>query len=461
MRKFNIFTVFLISALIILSFGIPPASALSEPDIDAAAALLVETSSEKILYEHNKEGRVAPGSIAKVMTLLLAVSEVENGQAALTDNITVSETFLNGLPEDAPGQDIKPGEIMSYQDLMYCAFIASADDACSILAETIGGSVAGFVRKMNEKAKELGCNNTRFRNPGGLPDPNQYTTAWDQFLILKEAIGHPLFLQIAGTVSYTAKADEDSPERSLTNSNHMLRSGNPYYYSACIAGKTASSIEYGSSLVTFAVSGDLSMISVVFGVKAGGADSGTDDDACFSETIRLLEWGTSSFKWHDIVKQNEVVASEEINLAKGIGRIDLTPSKTITVLARSDLAADDIAREIVVYAEAEEKVLTAPIRKGDILGEMTVSINGAFADKVKLVAAQDAELDRGEFIKNEIRETLSIFWVQLVIVLVVLFIGFYIWLVIRDWRRRRARKRQMEEAKRRIIDERQRRMIRK
>ena len=208
MKKIKIFTVFLIIVILAAS----PASALPALEIEAYAVLLAEMKSGNILWEYNKDIRVAPGSIAKVMTVLLAVLEVEEGRASLDDSVDASESFLSGLDENTVTQNIKPGETISYRDLLYCAYLASANDACNILAEEVSGSIRGFVRKMNEKAEELGCRNTYFMNPGGLADPGQYTSAWDQYLIFKEAVGHPLFLEIAGGV-LCFTGDADSPER--------------------------------------------------------------------------------------------------------------------------------------------------------------------------------------------------------------------------------------------------------
>lgn len=461
MRKLKIFTVFLIIVILTALLASPIASALPAPDIEADAMILAEIKSGNILWERNKDIRVAPGSIAKVMTVLLAVLEVEDGQAGLDDSVTASESFLSGLDENAVTQNIKPGETISYRDLLYCAYLTSANDACNILAEEVSGSIRGFVRKMNEKAKELGCRNTYFMNPGGLADPGQYTSAWDQYLIFKEAVGHPLFLEIAGKESYVSKSDADSPERILVNPNLMLQQESGHHYKYCIAGKTASSSEYGSSFVAYADNGELSLISVVFGVKSAEGDRESNASKCFSETQRLLEWGMSNFAWRDIVNEKEIAAYEDIALAKGMETIGLRPAAPITVLTRKDLTAQDIEKDIIIYGKAEGKVLSAPVKKGEILGEIRVSIDGTACGQAHLVAAHDAELDKSAFIRSEVTDTLSLFWVQLVIFLVVAFIVYYIWLVIRDFRRRYEKKRRAEENRRKMMEYRQKQTIKK
>jgi D-alanyl-D-alanine carboxypeptidase (penicillin-binding protein 5/6) len=457
MKKIKIFTVFLIIVILAAS----PASALPALEIEAYAVLLAEMKSGNILWEYNKDIRVAPGSIAKVMTVLLAVLEVEEGRASLDDSVDASESFLSGLDENTVTQNIKPGETISYRDLLYCAYLASANDACNILAEEVSGSIRGFVRKMNEKAEELGCRNTYFMNPGGLADPGQYTSAWDQYLIFKEAVGHPLFLEIAGRASYVSQSDADSPERVLVNPNLMLQRESGHHYAHCVAGKTAHSSEYGSSFVAYADNGELSLISVVFGVKSAEGDRESNASECFSETQRLLEWGMSNFAWRDIVTENEIAAYEDIALAKGIEMIGLKPAAPITILARNDLTAQDIEKDIIIYGKAEGKVLSAPVKKGEILGEISVSIDGTACGQTHLVAAHDAKLDKSAFIRSEIADTLSLFWVQLVIFLLVVFAAYYIWLVMRDFRRRREKKRRAEEHRRKMIEYRRKQTIKK
>jgi D-alanyl-D-alanine carboxypeptidase (penicillin-binding protein 5/6) len=461
MIKLKIFTVFLAAVTLAALLVSPAASALSAGDVAADAVLVIETKSGKILCERNKDIRVAPGSIAKVMTLLLTVLEIESGQAGRDDIVTASDTFLNGLGENDAKQDITPGETISCRDLMYCAYIASANDACNILAEEIGGSITGFVRKMNAKAEELGCRDTHFTNPGGLSDPGQYTSAWDQYLIFKEAVSHPLFVEIAGTASYKAPADDDSPERSFMNPNLMLQEQSTYFYRYCAAGKTASSNEYGSSLVSYAANDELSLIAVVFGVKSDEGDSASDAAKSFSETIRLLDWAISGFAWHDIVNEYDILANEQVTLAEKTDTIDLKPTTSITILARKDLTAADIRKDVVIFGQAEGKVLSAPLKKGDILGELTVIVDGEVCARVDLVASRDVSLDRGAFIASQIKETLSILWVRLVIFFLIALMGFYIWLVIRDYRNRREKKRRILEARKQIIEQRKRQKINK
>ena len=122
------------------------------------------------------------------MTALLTLEAIEDGVLTMDQEITANASALDGLPSDGSTANIKAGETMSVRNLLYCMMVISANEACTILAEAISGSVPAFVEKMNEKAEELGCENTHFVNPNGLHDPQHYTSAWDMYLITRAAM---------------------------------------------------------------------------------------------------------------------------------------------------------------------------------------------------------------------------------------------------------------------------------
>jgi len=144
-----------------------------------------------------------------------------------------------------------------------------------------------------------------------------------------------------------------------------------------------------------------------------------------------------------------------VELGDGADFVNLHPSSSIFVLTENDVTPEQFTREITIYSKEAGEPLKAPITAGDILGEMTVYLNGEKCGDVKLMANTDIELMRIEFFKSQLKKTLSNFWVQLILVLFILFIGGYIALVIRYNKIRRARRKKIEEAKRKIIEERQ------
>lgn len=203
-----------------------PAGALSvdEMEVAAVSAILVEGETGEVLFEQNSTARRAPASLTKVMTAMLVIEKIDRGELGAEQTITVSPTALEGLAADGSTQNIKAGEEMSLKDLLYCTLVASANEACNILAETVSGSVDSFVALMNQRAAELGMEGTHYANPHGLHDPDHYTTAYDLWLLAREAMTHPLFRQIVSTVDYYVPPTNLSEQRHFYNTNALLTS---------------------------------------------------------------------------------------------------------------------------------------------------------------------------------------------------------------------------------------------
>ena len=203
------------------------------PDITSTAAVIMEDSTNTIVYAKNMDQVLYPGATVKVMTSLLAL---ENSQ--LTDQVTMTATGVSGVTDGGANISAQLDEVFTMEQCLYAMMLSSANDIALQVAEHIGGSVDAFVQMMNTKASELGCTNTVFTNPTGLPDENQHTTAHDMALIMKAAIDNDTFCTIAGTTSYTIPATNVSGgERVLTNNFSMTNSANAAYSQYCLGGR--------------------------------------------------------------------------------------------------------------------------------------------------------------------------------------------------------------------------------
>lgn len=455
MNKFNIFTVLLIAVTTAAVLFSPLSSALDEPVTKTRSALLVEINSGIVLYQKNKDYKIEPGGAAKAMTLLLAVEAIETGQASLLDKVTPSETFMNNLGEGDTVLGIKPDETMKLEDLLYSAYISAGCDACNIVAEHLAGDMDTFVARMNLKAKQLGCTRTHFVNPCGCNDLQHFTTPWDQYLIFKEAVEYPLFLKIAGESTYKVSTTEFSRERTLKNVNPMLDSNSSHYYDKCVAGSYDPSDAAEGNVISYADNGELALITVLFGLPE--EPDGTARDLIFSETIRLFECGFGGFKWQIVLDEAVIIAREEVELADGAGVVELKPNRSISALARKELTEEEIVKHVVLYGQGGGGNLTAPIGEGALLGEVTVIIEGIARGKAGLVAAHEVGLNERQYMKNQLFMTLGNPWVQVCIGALVLLIIGYIFLVIRDIKKRRERRHVIEETKRKLIEDRKKR----
>lgn len=251
-------------------------------DISSTAAIVMETSTNTVLYSKNADQALYPASAVKVMTCLMAL---EN--SSLDDQVTMTATGVSGVTDGGANISAQLDEVFTMEQCLYAIMVASANDIALQVAEHISGSVEDFVAAMNTRAQELGCTNTVFTNPTGLPDENQHTTAHDMALIMEAAMTNDTFRTIAQTTSYTIPATNVSGgDRVLTNNFTMINSSSDSYYEPCIGGKEGYTEASGSTLVCEASKNNMKLVCVVL----NGASGVTDDEA-----IALLNYGFDNF----------------------------------------------------------------------------------------------------------------------------------------------------------------------
>ncbi|MCL2151354.1 MAG: serine hydrolase [Oscillospiraceae bacterium] len=453
MKKIFIFAITISMALFILNC--PAKAAAPFEDIVATSALLAEADTGAILFDHDMTLQHPADALTKIMTLLLAVSAIENQEANPDELIEMTESAWFDIGKNNSTQNISPGESMTLLDLMYCAYIGGADEACNMIAERIDGNVDAFVEHMNTYANNLGCSNTNFVNTHGQYRSEQYTTAQDQFLIFRDAMGKELFAEISGVYRYTTEGTDTSEARSFTNSNSLLNANGKYYYRYCTAGMVSATYEGGDSFVAYAESDGLSLISVVLGSNVIILEDKSAEMRNLTESRRLFEWGFSEFGWRTILSLNDLVVKAPIIHGAGADFVNLRPETEIRLLLDKDIPDEDFVREIVIYSIEEGETLVAPIEAGTVLGELTLTRNGVNHGTVKLVANTSIELHRLEFVKMRISDVLSNKITRTVVASLTVLIVLYIALVVRYNVIRRKRLRMIAEAKRKLKEERQ------
>ena len=457
MKKIKLLPRILLLCLLLSSLGLP-ALALEEPELSSSYAVLMDADSGRIFCQKDADAKAYPASLTKVMTVLVAVEAVERGEFSLTDSVTASDTCLEGMVDDGSTAGIVPGETMPLQDLLYCALLASANEACNVIAEYIGGSVDAFVEMMNTRAEELGCTGTHFANTHGLPDENHYTTAHDIALIYREAISHDLFAEISGTVSYSVAPTNVSDVRELSNTNSLINQNATfypgYYYEYAKDGKTGHTSAAGYCLVSSAEKNGVHVIAAVLGGQANDNGSGGYNYTNFADSITLYNWAFENFSSREILSSSELITEVNVAMAADDGKATLRPNTVLTAVVANDFDVSSLKRDIVIYSERDGETLEAPIAAGTVLGEITLSLDGDVYGTTQLIAGSSVELSKTQYMKNQIAEVLGMTWVKIVIVALVLALICYIALVVRY---RVLHKRHMRELRRAKL-ERQRRM---
>ena len=409
-------------------------------EVEATAAILVDTTygSLDVLYDQNSHERRYPASITKVMTALLTVEAVDNGQLSLDDWITVGPEVNHEVGSGSSTQNIKEGEAMRLEDVLYCALTASANEACNVLAQAVAGSVADFVDLMNQRAAELGMTGTHFANTHGYHNEDHYTTAYDIAIMCAEAMKHPAFRTIVSSVGHTVPATNLHEARELHETNALVSNfryiGYLYQYATGI--KTGSTPEAGLCLASSASRDGRDLIAVVLGCVREPNTTGSRGMTQFSESRRLLEWGFKNFSRQTVLDSTSLRDEVEVTLSKEANYVGVEPQGVLEATLPTDLDPAAFTREVVLDSQS----VPAPVEKGQVLGHVTVSNGDTVYGTLDLVAT--TSVDRSELLyrQEQIRQFFANSGTKLILaaVLVVAVLVLLRLLVFRKRRRYRA-----------------------
>lgn len=350
-----------------------------EPTVASSAAILVESSTGKILYEKNAYEKMYPASTTKVMTAILILENCD-----LNEMATVSHNAIYSLPSGYVNANLQKGEEISVKDLMYALMVKSANDAAIVLAEHLDGSVESFADRMNAKAAELGCQNTHFVNPNGIHNENHFSTAYDLYLMASYAMKNETFRKYVSTASYTLPSTNLYPttDRVCVTTNDMIRPKSKYYDENVIGVKTGYTTEAKNCLIAASQKDGTELISVIL-------HSGTNAEGLserYVDTAALFDYGFENFAFSDVVEKNAIVKNIEIeNGNKDTKSLDLVAKDTLSGYLAKDVDLESLSPEVNLNEN-----LVAPIARGSVLGSATYSINGE-KYTTELLASHDVE----------------------------------------------------------------------
>lgn len=403
----------------------------SEPlEIEARAAILVDVNSGEVLFEQNADSKQYPASLTKLMTALL-VSE----NCDFDELVEAKSSAFSDLIPAGSSAGLKEGEIMSVENLLYCMLVSSGNDAANVLAEHVAGTLSQFYDMMNQKAAELGCTGTHFANAHGLHDENHYTTARDLYLITRAFVADEALMKIANTVSYVVPATNMTPNQRILNSTNYLISGTStikYIYSPARGIKTGTTTPAGYCLISSAEKNGLYLVSVVLGA---GKDEASGDIMSFVETKRMFEWGFQNYSYQKIVGSGEPIVEIPVEMSQEAETVVAVTQNEISYLMPADFDVENVVITPWIY---EEK-LTAPVTKGQVLGEADVSYGGRSYGRVKLVALTGVERSNFMYSVDKVKGYLTnplFIWIAVAVVAAVVI---YIVVAIILNRKRRLR----------------------
>ena len=355
--------------LILIFLMMVPTFVYADEDVtpNAGSSVLMEVSTGTVLYEKNKDSRVAVASLTKMMAQILILEAVEAGNLTWEEEVKASS---NAAGYGGTQIYLQPGEMMTVKDLMKGISMASANDATVVLAERIAGSEEAFVKMMNDKAKELGLQNTNFVNPTGLDEDNHYSSAYDMALIAIELLKHDKILEFSSV--YEDYLRVDSPNKFwLVNTNKLVR-----FYDGADGLKTGFTDNAGYTMAVTARRDDMRLIAVVLGEEVSKVRN--------AETTALLDYGFNLYKVNLLKKQGDVVDNIKIDRGNK-NSVDVLLGEDITVLSKKS----DTEKKYTEKVNINE--ISLPIKKNDMVGTIDIYDGNNKVGSYSLVAGDDVK----------------------------------------------------------------------
>ena len=333
--------------------------------LDCGAACLIEQSSGLIIYDYNMHEKLRPASVTKIMSLLLIMEALDSGKIQLTDKIPCTEDAAK-MGGSQIWLDVR--ETLTVEEMLKAICVVSANDCVVAMADYLEGSQDAFVKKMNQKAQELGMNDTTFKNCHGIDEDGHLTSAYDIAIMSRELlINHPSITKYT-TIWMDSLRDGKS---SLVNTNKLVRN-----YNGCTGLKTGSTSIALYNLSASATRNNLSLIAVVLKAPTPAIR--------FSNAQKLLDYGFSNYSVTSFGKKGDVIKS--VMIKKGTSSsIDAILENDADILT-SNGSSNDITQEIKL-----DDTINAPVLENQKIGKVEFSVNGNVVSTVNLVSSRDVD----------------------------------------------------------------------
>ncbi len=370
-------TVLLLTMLLLLFYFQPMVTNANENESttdelalaeNASSAILIERDTGKIFYEKNAHEQLPPASMTKMMTLILIMEALDDEKITLTEKVRVSEYAAS-----MGGSQIflEEGEEMTVEDLLKGIAMASGNDASVALAERIAGSEAAFVTMMNEKAKELGLENTRFQNPTGLPAEDHYSTAYDMSIIAKDLLKHEEITTYTSVYEdYLRKGTED--EFWLVNTNKLVK-----FYDGVDGLKTGYTSEAKYCLTATAKKDNMRVIAVALGAESTKARN--------QAVTQMFDYAFSQYKTEQLYEGQQAVT--KISMVKADkDEVDVITEDAVSIVLEKGEKQSGIETNIKINQDIQ-----LPLTKGSQVGLLEVKKDGKLLSETPLLLKETLE----------------------------------------------------------------------
>lgn len=356
------------------------------PVISAQSAILIDADTGAVLYSKNAHEQLYPASTTKILTCLIATE-----RCSLTDTVTFSHDAVFDTPRDSSNIAMDVGYELTLEQCLQAILIASANEASYAVAEHVSGTTdwSVFADIMNERAKELGCVDSHFANPNGLPDENHYTSSYDLARIGMAFFKNDLLCKISSTPRLELEPTDKQPKHVIENSKNQLFTGKAYAYEYLVGSKTGYTVAAKSTLVSCAEKDGLKLIAVVM-VE--------DSPAQFADTVSLFQYGFENFEKVNISQKETRYRMENSNAFYGgsdifgSSRPILSINTQDTIILPKTVPFEDLTSEITYDTDSpDEAALITYTYQGEFLGSVAVNFTGSTEKGYDFNAAVEPE----------------------------------------------------------------------
>ena len=348
-----------------------PVVAFAEDESDIAtgakSAILIEASTGEVIYEKNSHEKLPPASMTKMMSMLLVIESIENDVLKWDDVVTIS---ANASGMGGSQILLETGDQVTVEDLFKGVAVMSGNDAVVALAEAVSGSVDEFVKRMNERAKELGMNDTNFKNPHGLDDANHYTSAYDMSILARELVKHKKVLEFTKIYEDYLRKGTDR-ELWLVNTNKLVR-----FYPGADGLKTGYTKTAGYCLTATALKNDMRLIAVAMGEESSATRN--------TEVMAMLDYGYAKYKMDTLANKSQIFA--KINVEKARDEIvEIVPMEDIKIFNKKTTKLGNITYNLKLNS------IKAPVKKNDNVVKLLVLNDGNVILEVPVTVNKNVE----------------------------------------------------------------------
>ena len=338
--------------LILVSLFIIPVKAEEQMASNAKSAILIEASTGTILFEKSSNEKFAPASMTKMMSLLIIMENIDNGNLKMDEIVKASKHAAS-----MGGSQIylEENEEMKVEDMLKGITIGSANDATVALAERIAGTEDKFVEMMNAKVKELGLKNTNFKNSTGLDEANHYSSSYDMAIIAKELVKHKKILDFSSIYETYLRTDSDS-KFWLVNTNKLVR-----FYKGVDGLKTGYTEEAGYCLTATINKDNMRLIAVVMGEPTSTIRN--------SEVSALLDYGYNLYQKHTYITKEEILDNVKVDKGKK-DKANIVVMDDVVRINKKGYKVGEVSYELNLNK------LKAPINKGEKVGTLIIKEDG-------------------------------------------------------------------------------------